>query len=280
MVAYAGTGRTPFAADSPPATAARILTQPPDLAGLTGPLRDLVAHALDKEPADRPTARELLDMLLAGPQRPAATAAALAHQPELRAAAPEAQAATGVKAPAGLIGYTEDSIVTAPISTPPAGPPPRRAAALVPAGRGGVPGARGGGRRPHAGLRRPAVGGPAVAVTPAALVHRVERDGRADRHRRRPDPPALLAGHGAGERAGRLRLRGERDGGAASRAGLYKCTGPLDDVPTEFRAAVDVRLQSEDSCAGIWFRFRPFRGYLVRVCETRSTRAPTRKRAG
>ena len=38
-------------------------------------------------------------------------------------------------------------------------------------------------------------------------------------------------------------------------------------MPTEFRAAVDVRLLSADSCAGIWFRFRPFRGYLVRVCE-------------
>ena len=39
VVAYAGTGRTPFSADSPPATAARILTQPPDLSGLSGPLR-------------------------------------------------------------------------------------------------------------------------------------------------------------------------------------------------------------------------------------------------
>jgi hypothetical protein len=95
VVGYAGTGRTPFSADSPPATAARILTQPPDLSGLSGPLRSLVGHSLEKEPQDRPTARELLDMLLAsGPQRSAATAAALAHQPGLRAAAREAQAAT------------------------------------------------------------------------------------------------------------------------------------------------------------------------------------------
>jgi hypothetical protein len=95
VVAYAGTGRTPFSADSPPATAARILTQPPNLSGLTGSLRELIGHSLEKEPGDRPTARELLDMLLAtGPQRSAATAAALAHQPKLRAAAQEAQAAT------------------------------------------------------------------------------------------------------------------------------------------------------------------------------------------
>ncbi|GAB1641233.1 serine/threonine-protein kinase [Krasilnikovia sp. MM14-A1259] len=77
VVAYAGTGRTPFRADSPPATAARILTQPPQLAGLPQPLRDLVELALAKDPADRPTARELLDMLLgdAPVPRPAVPAA-------------------------------------------------------------------------------------------------------------------------------------------------------------------------------------------------------------
>src|SRR4051794_35739262 len=64
VVAYAGTGRTPFHGDSPPATAARILTQPPHLAGLTEPLRGLVELSLSKRPEDRPTARELLDLLL------------------------------------------------------------------------------------------------------------------------------------------------------------------------------------------------------------------------
>jgi predicted Ser/Thr protein kinase len=95
VVGYAGTGRTPFSADSPPATAARILTQPPDLSGLSGALRELVGRSLEKEPTDRPTARELLDLLLAsGPQRSPAAAAALAHQPGLRAAVRDAQAAT------------------------------------------------------------------------------------------------------------------------------------------------------------------------------------------
>jgi hypothetical protein len=65
VVAYAATGRTPFDADSPVATAARILTQPPNLAGLPGPLRDLVAASLDKNPDRRPTANELLDQLVA-----------------------------------------------------------------------------------------------------------------------------------------------------------------------------------------------------------------------
>jgi len=64
VVAYAGTGMTPFHGDSPPATAARILTQPPHLNGLREPLLGLVELALSKDPEDRPTARELLDMLL------------------------------------------------------------------------------------------------------------------------------------------------------------------------------------------------------------------------
>jgi predicted Ser/Thr protein kinase len=65
VVAYAGTGRTPFNADSPVATAARILTQPPNLTGLPEPLRELVAASLDKDPGRRPTATDLLDRLVA-----------------------------------------------------------------------------------------------------------------------------------------------------------------------------------------------------------------------
>ncbi|GAB1693479.1 hypothetical protein KRM28CT15_52820 [Krasilnikovia sp. M28-CT-15] len=64
VVAYAGTGRNPFAADSPMATAARILTAHPELGELTGPLRQAVERALAKDPDDRPTATELLDMLV------------------------------------------------------------------------------------------------------------------------------------------------------------------------------------------------------------------------
>jgi hypothetical protein len=64
LVAQAATGRNPFGGDSVTATAMRILTQPPDLTGLGGPLRELVSRALEKDPAARPTARELLDGLL------------------------------------------------------------------------------------------------------------------------------------------------------------------------------------------------------------------------
>ncbi|WP_433825226.1 serine/threonine-protein kinase [Actinoplanes sp. CA-015351] len=80
LVAYAATGTTPFAADSPVATAARILTQPPGLDGLDGPMRDLVSAALAKDPASRPSAHELLGRLLA-------VGANLTEQPQVQWAA-------------------------------------------------------------------------------------------------------------------------------------------------------------------------------------------------
>ena len=64
VVAYAGTGRTPFAADSLPGILARILSGPPALDGLDPSLRPLVEQALAKDPAERPTAHQVLQRLL------------------------------------------------------------------------------------------------------------------------------------------------------------------------------------------------------------------------
>ncbi|GAB2608330.1 hypothetical protein Aab01nite_61200 [Paractinoplanes abujensis] len=69
VVTYAATSHTPFAGESPTVTAMRILTQPPDTSGVPEPLRSVVEAALAKYPQDRPTARELLDLLLDGPAR-------------------------------------------------------------------------------------------------------------------------------------------------------------------------------------------------------------------
>ncbi len=88
VVAYAAVGRTPFQADSPPATAMRILTQPPDLTGLPPSLREPVERALAKDPRARPTARELLDMLLTGDQPAAAAAGVLPPVPPAPAPPP------------------------------------------------------------------------------------------------------------------------------------------------------------------------------------------------
>ncbi|MFI2710712.1 serine/threonine-protein kinase [Micromonospora sp. NPDC018662] len=97
VVAFAATGRTPFEGESATATAMRIMTQPPDLTGLEGPLRDLVSRALEKDPTDRPSARDLLDGLL--------TAAHPAGESAGRAAGPGAPAGPGSAArPAALPG--------------------------------------------------------------------------------------------------------------------------------------------------------------------------------
>jgi hypothetical protein len=84
VVTLAGTGHEPFGGHSPMATAARIISEEPNLDGLHGALRDLVADALAKDPVRRPTAREVLDRLL----RPGTAhgTAVLHDQPDLRAA--------------------------------------------------------------------------------------------------------------------------------------------------------------------------------------------------
>ncbi|WP_119731251.1 ABC transporter substrate-binding protein [Thermomonospora amylolytica] len=61
---YAATGRPPFGQDSIPAVMHRILTLPPELGALPGPLRDIVALCLAKDPAQRPAAHAVLLQLL------------------------------------------------------------------------------------------------------------------------------------------------------------------------------------------------------------------------
>ncbi|MFF5297663.1 WD40 repeat domain-containing serine/threonine protein kinase [Paractinoplanes globisporus] len=86
VVTYAATGHLPFAGDSPMATAGQILTQPPNLSGLSGGFRDLVASTLEKDPAKRPTAAELLERLLtAEPVDPETRRAAYAARARVRA---------------------------------------------------------------------------------------------------------------------------------------------------------------------------------------------------
>ncbi|MEU6039675.1 serine/threonine-protein kinase [Actinomadura sp. NPDC047616] len=71
---FAATGEPPFGQDTIPAVINRILHEEPDLGRLTGPLRDLVAECLDKDPANRPNARQVLMRLLGHEDRGAGTA--------------------------------------------------------------------------------------------------------------------------------------------------------------------------------------------------------------
>jgi serine/threonine protein kinase len=67
VVAFAGTGRLPFDGPSMPSVLYRISHGEPSLDGLDEGLRDLVARALDKDPARRPSTQELLDVLTGRP---------------------------------------------------------------------------------------------------------------------------------------------------------------------------------------------------------------------
>lgn len=60
LVVYAATGNNPFGHADADELARRIVAEPPELDGIDGPLRDLVAEALSKDPATRPSAEELL----------------------------------------------------------------------------------------------------------------------------------------------------------------------------------------------------------------------------
>ena len=306
VLAYAGTGRPPFGVDTPPVVAARIVTQPPDLAGLVPPLRDLVERALAKDPAARPTSRDLLDMLLApGGKRPPAVAAALAEQPALLAAAAEARAATEHFAtapavpPAGhdttrLAGGTPGAEPPRPVTPPPPVPPtpPARTG-----GRGGrfanavlavaalvtsltvagivtgvvpLPDRDGSGAQPTpSAATSQTTGATATASPPAATATPTATPSAS------PGPPLLrdpLTEPGAWQprEDGKERTTCTFAGGlvvARDNTGPYRCPGPT-GAYTDVSAAVDVVLQTPGSCAAMWFRFAATSGYLVRVCAS------------
>ncbi len=69
LVAFAARGRHPFGSGEPIAMASRMLHGEPELDGVPEPLLGLVRAALDKDPAQRPTAQRLL-MALTGDGSP------------------------------------------------------------------------------------------------------------------------------------------------------------------------------------------------------------------
>jgi len=87
-MAFAATGRSPFGWDSLPAIMNRVLNAPPDLDGVEPPLRDLLAECLAKDPADRPSAQQILDRLVRR------NGHAAAHPAAQGSTAPPAAAAT------------------------------------------------------------------------------------------------------------------------------------------------------------------------------------------
>ncbi|MGI5287895.1 serine/threonine-protein kinase [Nonomuraea polychroma] len=76
LIAFAASGRAPFGGETLPAIVYQVLNGEPNLDSVEPGLRELVAAALRKDPAMRPTAQQLLDHLVgrsAGPEQAAQT---------------------------------------------------------------------------------------------------------------------------------------------------------------------------------------------------------------
>ncbi|MEQ4715550.1 protein kinase [Nonomuraea sp. B19D2] len=68
MIVFASCGRAPFGSDGTHAVMSRVLNNQPDLGSLGGPLRDVVQQCLAKDPAQRPTAEQVIIRLLRNPR--------------------------------------------------------------------------------------------------------------------------------------------------------------------------------------------------------------------
>jgi serine/threonine protein kinase len=242
VVTYAGCGRTPFQADSPAATAARILTQPPDLGGLPASLQHVVARALAKDPRERPSAHELLDLLLDVDRseqtqvlRPELLRSAEAarrstpRRPVLRRVLVGAAAVLALATGGFLVTHLMTGVVEASNASPTS--VERRSPAQTPS--------------PALSRRR---------VIPAqSIVDRLDRPGRW-RSSRNEDGGCEFTHH---------RLEA-----TANISNWFICKGPTDTVAGDQSVAVDVSLLARDACAYIWFRKVEDSGYLVEVCDT------------
>ncbi|WP_067170896.1 serine/threonine-protein kinase [Microtetraspora niveoalba] len=96
VVAFAATGRSPFAADSAHAVLYRVINAEPEIDGVPEPLRSLVRHCLAKDPGARPPMREVLMRLLgSGDPATASTPTQTSTPVPMSPGAPETPAGRG-----------------------------------------------------------------------------------------------------------------------------------------------------------------------------------------
>jgi len=224
------------------------------LSGLDGPLRELVGRTLAKEPADRPTAHELLDLLLA-----AESGGALAQRPELRQAAEAAQhtgrlRAEGVRTDAAPRRRVAGRIVAA------------AAAAVVALAGGALLISHHLAAESHGAALLPSFV-PAAAssrpVAPAAstAARRVQGPSLIDRL----DRPGQWTASPRGDDSGSCRFDG-RLVVTASGSNVYRCAGPEDSFAGDQTIAVDATVVNSGACAVIWFRVVDDSAYQASFC--------------
>ncbi|MEU3190345.1 protein kinase [Streptomyces sp. NPDC006992] len=236
VLAFAATGRTPFGGDGAAGHVQlyRITQEEPDLAGVPGELRDLVADCLAKSAAQRPGLPQILDRTAdpegepgpgasgsetADPWLPAGLMAQLgrhaarlldAEVPGARAAAARVAEAPAVP-PATGVGHREPSEPPTP-AAPDASPPEERAT--------GTDGTGPAGSEPAA---TPATGSPATAVTPLRPAGTDPAAARPSGGTAATGDPEGAGAHGSPEAAEGPRVSGDagpRQAAAASGAGV------------------------------------------------------------
>ncbi|MGD0554832.1 MAG: serine/threonine-protein kinase [Streptosporangiaceae bacterium] len=116
---FAATGTLPFGDGSVASVMYRILNEAPDLGGLYGPMRDLVAACLAKDPAARPTARQIVDRLMSTGNVPEPTAAeAMAPAQQVGDLMPGAGGALYTIDPLHNVHMRQDSVSLMPAGGP------------------------------------------------------------------------------------------------------------------------------------------------------------------
>jgi predicted Ser/Thr protein kinase len=242
VVAYGGTGRSPFGADTPIATAGRIMTQPPELGGLDEPLRGIVEASLVKEPELRPTARELLDMLLAASDTPQPSDSAPAARSQSRPPAPAPRP--------GRRPWVGRRTVTAAASLLAVG---SVAALLAVAPRFGA-------RPTDRGVAAPSAGatpsGHAGGDNGAILISdRLKAPSQWRNTEGRFHEASCTVANGL-----TVVRRGDRDS--------FMCSGSELVIKDGFTARITVTLGTRGSCAALYFRWNPGRGGdILRICQ-------------
>lgn len=155
VLAYAATGEPPFPGDSSAALLYKVVHEEPELDGLDGALRELVARCLAKEPGDRPAPGEIAARLV--PEGAARLVAAgwlpgpLVEQVG-RSAVELLNLEAAGPVPSGPVGFSSPSVDAAPAApaagTAPAGvfgPPPVMPEGAAYGGTGDARGAAHGG---------------------------------------------------------------------------------------------------------------------------------------
>lgn len=144
-IAFAAGGQPPFGTGPVAAVMHRVLHEPPDLTGLTGPLATLIGQCLDKDHRARPTAQEVLLRLLGRDAHPSGEVplqtvlragtdvAATRHVPRTVTATPPAAPVVAAADPWPTTAAAVDPWPTAGVAqAPPGTPTPQPAGDPVP----------------------------------------------------------------------------------------------------------------------------------------------------